>query len=80
MKNVPITLTLPENVVRDLHLYISRRGISKFVTKAVEKSLETAKQKLAREFREASQDKERNSEIELWDSLSNEGLNEENEY
>ena len=80
MKNIPITLTLPENFVRDLHLYISRRGISKFVTKAVVKGLETEKQKMAREFREASQDEERNAEVELWDSLSDEGLNEENEY
>ncbi len=80
MRKVPITLTLPENVVRDLHLYISRRGISKFVTKAVEERLEATKQKMAVEFREASRDEERNSEIELWDSLSNEGLNEENEY
>lgn len=80
MRNVPITLTLPESVVRDLHLYISRRGISKFVTQAVEERLETAKQKIAREFIEASQDEERNSEIKLWDSLSDEGLNEENEY
>lgn len=80
MKNVPITLTLPESVVRDLHLYTSRRGISKFVAQAVEERLETAKQTLAREFQEASQDEERNSEIELWDSLNDEGLNEENEY
>jgi hypothetical protein len=79
-KNVPITLTLPESVIRDLHLYISRRGISKFVAQAVEERLEAAKQKLAREFKEASQDNERNLEIEQWDSLSDEGLNEGNEY
>lgn len=50
------------------------------MAKAVEKKLETKKQKLSREFLEASQDEERNSEIELWDSLSDEGLNKENEY
>lgn len=80
MRNVPITLTLPENIVRDLHLYISRRGISKFVAKMVKEGLETKKQKMAREFREALQDEKRNAEIELWDSLSDEGLGEENEY
>ena len=80
MRNVPITLTLPEDIVRDLHLYTSRRGISKFVAQAVGERLETEKQKLAREFKEASKDEERNSEIGLWDSLSGEGLNEENKY
>ncbi len=70
MRNVRITLTLPENLVKDLHLYISLRQISKFVAEVVEKSLESKKKMLAREFREASQDAERNAEIELWDTLS----------
>ena len=68
MKNVPITLTLPEDLVKDLHLYISRRQISKFVAQMVAKGLETEKQKLAREFKEASEDSERNAEIEVWDT------------
>lgn len=80
MRNVPITLTLPENLVKDLHLYISRRQISKFVAQMVAKGLETEKQKLAREFQEASKDKERNTEIEIWDTLSAEGLDETNGY
>jgi len=60
---------LPEGIVKDLHLYVSRRQISKFVADMVEKGLESKKEQLAREFREASQDDERNSEIELWDTL-----------
>ena len=80
MRNVPITLTLPESVVRDLHLYITRRQISKFVTQQVEKGLESKKKMLAMEFREASQDAERNTEIELWDTTIEDGLNETNDY
>lgn len=76
MANIPITLTLPENVVKDLHLYISKRQISKFVTEMVIKGLETEKKRLAREFREASQDAERNAEIDLWNSTLGDGLNE----
>lgn len=49
MKNVPISLTLPENLVKDL----------------------------AQEFQEASRDRERNAEIELWDTLSGDGLDEQ---
>ena len=80
MKNIPITLTLPESLVKDLHLYIPRRQISKFVAKMVTKGVETEKQKLAREFREASQDIERQAEIELWDTAIGDGLNETNDY
>jgi hypothetical protein len=80
MKNIPITLTLPESLVKDLHLYISRRQISKFVAKMVKKGLETKKEMLAREFREASQDAQRHAEIELWDTLTGDGLNETNAY
>lgn len=43
-------------------------------------SLESKKEKLAKEFREASIDKERNTEIELWDTLSGDGLDETNDY
>jgi hypothetical protein len=80
MKNVPITLTLPENLVKDLHLYISRRHISKFVAQMVEKGLESRKEMLAKEFREASQDSERNAEIEIWDTTLGDGINETNDY
>ena len=80
MRNIPITLTLPECLVRDLHLYISRRQISKFVAEMVKKGLECKKEKLAREFREANQDVERNAEIELWDTLTGDGLDETNDY
>lgn len=80
MRNIPITLTLPENLVKDLHLYISRGQISKFVATMVEKGLETKKDKLAREFREASQDVERNAELELWDTAMGDGLDDKNDY
>ena len=80
MKNVPITLTFPENLVKDLHLYISPRQISKFVAQLTEKGLANKKEELAREFREASQDAERNTEIELWDTTSGDGIDETNTY
>jgi hypothetical protein len=80
MRNIPITLTLPENLVKDLHQYISRRQISKFVAKMVAKGLETEKQRFAREFQEANQDAERNHEIDIWDTLNGEGLDEKNTY
>lgn len=80
MKNIPITLTLPESLVRDLHLYISRRQISKFVAQVVEKSLEIRKEQLAKEFQEANRDVERNEELKLWDAALGDGLDDENDY
>ncbi len=80
MKNIPITLTLPEDLVRDLHLYISNRQVSKFVAQLVEEGLKIKKDLLAREFQEASQDAERSEEIELWDTVSGDGLDETNGY
>jgi hypothetical protein len=76
MKRVPITLTLPEDLVKDLHLYLTKGKISKFVSQMVEKGLAVEKEKIAREFREASLDSERNAEIELWDTALGDGLDE----
>lgn len=80
MKNLPITLSLPEDIIKDLHLYISKRQISRFVAEMLEKALENKKRLLAREFQEASQDSERNAEIDLWDATSGDGLDETNAY
>ena len=82
MRKIPITLTLPEHLVRDLHLYISQRGISNFVSGLVEKGLDEKRQILAKEFREASVDEERNSDIAEWDNLvgTDEGLDGSNNY
>ena len=71
---------MPESLVKDLHVYISRRQISKFVAHAVEKDLEEEKKMMAMDLREAAQDAERNAEVELWDALIDEGLDETNEY
>ena len=80
MGKAQITLTLPESLIRDLHLYIPQRGISGFVSKLVDKGLEEKRELMAREFREAALDEERNAEIEEWDVCIGDGLNESNNY
>lgn len=80
MKNLPITLSLPEEVIRDLHLYIPPRQISKFVANMLAKAIEEKKKLLTHAFREAAQDSERNMEIQLWDTLIRDGLDETNAY
>jgi hypothetical protein len=38
------------------------------------------KEKAAKEFRKAAKDTERNSEIEIWDTLIGDGIDEINDY
>lgn len=71
---------MPEDLVKDLHIYLSNRQISKFVAQIVEAGLQSKKEKLAREFREASKEAEREAEIELWDTTIGDGLSETNDY
>lgn len=80
MRKVPITITLPENLIRDLHLYIPQRGISGFVSNLVEKGLEEKKYSVAQQYREAAADEERNREAAEWDVCIGDGLDETNEY
>lgn len=80
MRKIPITITLPECLIRDLHLYIPARGISSFVSNLVEKGLEEKKYSVAQEYREAAADEERNREASEWDVCIGDGLDETNEY
>ena len=80
MRKIPITLSLPENLIRDLHLYIPHRQMSKFVAKMVSKGLDAEREKLAKEFKDANEDQDRNTETRMWDSLSGDGLDETNTY
>ena len=43
MRKIPITITLPESLIRDLHSYIHRRQLSKCISKAVSDELEHEK-------------------------------------
>lgn len=80
MRKVPITLTLPENLIRDLHLYIPARGISGFVSALIQKGLEKKKSTIAQQYKEAAADEERNKEAAEWDVCIGDGLDESNEY
>lgn len=46
----------------------------------VEKGLSAEKERIAREFQESSRDSERNTEIEMWDTLIEDGLDDTNTY
>lgn len=80
MKKVPITITLPESLIRDLHSYIPRRQLSSFISQAVFDELEHKKEKMAMAFREAATDEDLSEEFEMWDTCAGDGLDETNDY
>ena len=69
MKNIPITLCIPEDILRDLYTYVSARKRSKYVAELLSNSLKFKKEQMSKDFRSSSKDLSRNSEIELWDKL-----------
>lgn len=78
MRKVPITLSLPEDLVKDLHTYVSSRKISRFIEEQARKGLEQKKDILAKEFQEAAKDEELKEEMEIWDICIGDGLDESN--
>lgn len=79
-RKIPITLTFPEEFIRDLHAYVPRRQLSQFIYKAVYDDLELKKKQMAKAFIEAAKDEELNAEFEIWDNCIGDGLDETNEY
>lgn len=80
MRKIPITITLPEDVIRDMRSYISQRKISQFISELVKKEIANKKKALIKEFQEAAKDEEMNAEFEIWDSCIGDGLDEANDY
>jgi len=80
MRKVPLTITLPENVVRDMRSYVSQRQISNFISELVQQEISKKKEILAKAFEELAKDEHANEEAKLWDTTIGDGLDETNEY
>lgn len=72
MKNVNVTYSIPENINILLHTFVEKRGISKFVSKAIEKALKEEKNALKAAFKEAENDPDTQKTIDDWASLDGE--------
>jgi len=79
-KHQNITLSLSKEVITELHRFIQKRGISRFVEEAITEKLQTKKNSLEEQYREAAQDTDRNKSFADWDALAGEGLDEENDW
>lgn len=72
MKTVNVTFSIPENINRRLHSFVEKRGLSKFVTKAIETALEKEKNSLKAAFAAAENDPDVQEIISDWAVLDGE--------
>lgn len=71
-KTSNVTFSIPENVNTLLHSFVEKRGLSKFVTKAIEKALEEEKAKLRAAYHEDENDPDVKETIKDWAALDGE--------
>ncbi len=67
-----VTFSIPENVNMLLHSFVEKRGLSKFVTKAIEIALEEEKAKLRNAYKEAENDIDLQETMDDWAALDGE--------
>lgn len=79
-KHRNITLSLPEVMIADLHTFVKKRGISRFVEEAILDRLKNEKLLLEQQYMEAAQDEDRNTIFEEWDHMAGDGINEKNKW
>ena len=72
-KTVNVTFSIPETINASLHSLVEKRGLSKFVTKAIESALERKKNNLRAAFREAERDPDTKETLDDWAALDGEG-------
>lgn len=81
IKHEHMTISIPQNVKRDLYLFIEPRGISRFITEAVIEKLKGKKLSLEEQYKLAAKDEERNEEFKQWEeAMLGDGLNETNDW
>jgi hypothetical protein len=72
MKSITVTFSIPESLNRALHSLVEKRGLSRFVAKAIEKALKLERDSLKAAYAAANNDPDRKKVIEDWNSLETE--------
>lgn len=75
-KKVNVTFSIPETIHALLQSLIEKRGMSHFVTKALERALEEERLSLKAAYIAASRDRDRISLIQDWTTLEADGWDE----
>lgn len=69
---VNVTFSIPKSTNMLLHTFVEKRGLSKFVTRAIQKALEEEKNSLKAAFRDAENDPDLKETISDWAALDGE--------
>ena len=72
MKTINVTFSIPENINFLLHSFVEKRGLSKFVTQAIEKAIEEKRNDLKAAFKEAENDSDIKETMADWGALDGE--------
>jgi hypothetical protein len=72
MQTIQVTFSLPASLNKRLHTSVKKRGLSTFVTKALEKALDEEHEALKACYAAANQDADRKEVVEDWASLDSE--------
>lgn len=81
MKHEHMAISIPENIKRDLYLYVEPRRRSSFIAYAVADKLKSKKLSLEEQYKLAAKDEERNQIFKGWESaMIGDGLNETNDW
>lgn len=75
-KTINVTFSIPKHINMLLHSFVGKRGLSKFVAKAIENALESEKNHLKAAFRAAENDSDTNEVIDDWTALDGEDWDE----
>ena len=70
------TFSLPEEITRDLHSFVKRREMSRFVADAIRKELEVKKQELRDAYLSANEDIGQLEAIDEWKETLSDGVDE----
>lgn len=75
-KTVNQTFSLPLDISQDLHAYVKRREMSRFVSDAIKKELEAKKEELRQAYLMANNDEGQMVAITEWESTLGDGRDE----
>ena len=75
MKKISVTFSIPEELNTQLHSVVEKRGLSAFVSNAIEQALEKEQHNLENAYKESNSDSNRVKLIEEWSQLDGEDWN-----
>lgn len=67
-KTVNQTFSIPSDVSQELHTYVKRREMSRFVSEAIRKELKAKKEELRRSYQQANEDEGQEDAIKDWEN------------